>query len=391
VTSDHYRFEQVAPHAWAAVAIDAGAAVGNAGIADLGGRALVVDCGFTPGAAGDLRAAAEEAAGPVERLFITHADFDHYGGAQAFTDVPILAAETTAETIREAGPGRIAEIKAEMETYLAELDGQGAPEWEREQCRRIVAEVPHLELTPPTETFAGKRELGGATAIDFGATHTTSDSVVWLPEDRVLFTGDLVGVGSHLNLTRGHPPGNWLVILEELSALGPEHVVPGHGPPAGADALESVRTYITTVVELAATPGAHDIPAEYADWDFPRASRRTWMHSGRGSVRPWRITAQRRTATASPRCTADEGAGPRRLRPGRARRPRTRGHAREARRRHRGGEGRGSASRRLSRDLRPRLPELRLGEVPRRLGRPPGQGRVRHARARVPRGARAGG
>jgi glyoxylase-like metal-dependent hydrolase (beta-lactamase superfamily II) len=268
MTSDHYRFEQVGPHAWAAVAVDSGASVGNAGIADLGGRALVVDCGFTPGAARDLRAATEELAGSVERLFITHADFDHYGGAQAFADVPILAAETTAATIAEAGPGRVAGMKEQMETYLAELEEQGAPEWEREQGRRIVAEVPGLELAPPTETFNGERELGGATAIECGAAHTASDSVVWLPGDRVLFTGDLVGVGSHMNLTRGHPPENWIAILDRLAGLEPRHVVPGHGPPAGPESLATVRRYIETIVELAAKPGDREIPAEYADWAF---------------------------------------------------------------------------------------------------------------------------
>ena len=53
---------------------------------------------------------------------ITHGDFDHYGGAQAFSDVPILASEPTAATIAEAGPGRVAGMKEEMETYLAELE-----------------------------------------------------------------------------------------------------------------------------------------------------------------------------------------------------------------------------------------------------------------------------
>jgi glyoxylase-like metal-dependent hydrolase (beta-lactamase superfamily II) len=268
MTSDHYRFEQVAPHAWAAVALDAGAGVGNAGIADVGGRAVVVDCGFTPGAARDLRAAAEELAGPVELLFVTHADFDHYGGAHAFADVPILAAETTATTIAEAGPGRVAGMQEQMETYLAELEQQDAPEWEREQGRRIVAEIPRLVLTPPTETFTGEHDLGGATAIECGAAHTASDSVVWLPGERVLFAGDLVGVGSHLNLTRGHPPETWLAILDRLAALEPDHVVPGHGPPSGPEALTAVRRYIETIVELAAQPGDHELPPEYADWVF---------------------------------------------------------------------------------------------------------------------------
>ncbi len=264
MSSPHYRFEHVTPHAWAAVAIDSGAAVGNAGWVDLGGRALVVDCGFTPGAARDLR----DAAGPVERLFVTHADFDHYGGAQTFGDVPILAAEETARTIAEVGPGRVADMKVQMATYLSELDEQGAAEWEKEQGRRIVAEMPELTLAPPTETFTGERDLGGAIAIECGTAHTADDSVVWFPAERVLFTGDLVGVESHLNLTRGDPE-NWLTILDRLAALGPERIVPGHGPPAGPESLPTARRYIETLLELAATPGDHELPAEYAGWGFP--------------------------------------------------------------------------------------------------------------------------
>jgi cyclase len=260
MNSDNYTFEQVAPGAWAAIATQAGAAVGNAGVA--GGT--VVDCGFSPASGRDLRAAA----GDVERLVITHADFDHYGGAQAFADLPIIATEQTAQTIREVGPGRVADMKESMENYLQELEGKDASEAEREQARRIAAEVPDLILAPPTETFAGELELDGALVIECGAAHTASDSVVWLPEERVLFAGDLVGVGSHLNLTRGFPPESWLAILDRLAALEPVAVVPGHGPPAGPEALAAARRYIESVVELAATPGDHDVPAEFADWGF---------------------------------------------------------------------------------------------------------------------------
>jgi cyclase len=199
---------------------------------------------------------------------ITHADFDHYGGSQAFADVPILASEQTARTIREVGPGRVADLKDQMTTYLAELDGEDTPEWEKEQARRIVAEVPELVLTPPTETFTSEHELDGAVVIECGAAHTASDSVVWIPGERVLFAGDLVGVDSHLNLTRGFPPETWLAALDRMEALEPARVVPGHGPPAGPEALATARQYIETVVELAATPGDHDLPAEYTDWEF---------------------------------------------------------------------------------------------------------------------------
>jgi glyoxylase-like metal-dependent hydrolase (beta-lactamase superfamily II) len=265
--SDHYRFEQVGESAWAAVAADAGAAVGNAGIAGLGNGSLVVDCGYTPAAARDLRAAAEELAGPVERLVVTHADFDHYGGAQVFADVPIVASERTRAAIVENGPDRISELRETMDAYLAELEERDAPDWECRQGRAIAVEVPTLELTPPTETFAGELPVGEALVIECGTAHTASDAVVWLPARRVLFAADLIGVGSHLNLTRGDP-NNWLAILGRLATLEPDLVVPGHGPPAGPEAIATAREYIQTVLALAAEPGEHELPAAYEGWQF---------------------------------------------------------------------------------------------------------------------------
>ena len=132
-------------------------------------------------------------------------------------------------------------------------------------------EAPGLVLTAPTETFTGEQELDGAVVIDCGAAHTASDAVVWLAAERVLIAGDLVGVDSHLNLTRGHPPENWLAILDRLTALEPEHVIPGHGPPAGPEALATARRYIETLLDLAAVVGEPELPEEFAGWPFPES------------------------------------------------------------------------------------------------------------------------
>lgn len=254
----NYRFEQLTPSCWAAVALETGSAVGNAGIAG----PLVVDCGFVPSAGRELRA---QAAG-AERLFVTHADFDHYGGAQAFADLPILASEQTAQTIREAGPGRVAGMQEQLESAAAD---ESLPETDREWYRRAAAEAPDLRLTPPTETFTGERDLGGPVVIELGAAHTANDSIVWFPAERVLYTGDLVSGRGHLNITRGFPVGNWLAFLDRMAELDPVHVVPGHGEPAGPEAIAESRGYIETVVELAATPGDHEVPARYDGWLYP--------------------------------------------------------------------------------------------------------------------------
>jgi cyclase len=264
--SDHYTFEQVADGAWAALALQAGGGVGNAMIAGLGDRSLVVDCGYTPAAAHDLRAAAKELAGPVERLVITHGDFDHYGGTAAFADLPILATETTRATIAERGPARTAALRAELDEERAAMEERNAPEWEWQQLDRIAAQLP-FDVVPPTETYEVERDLGGAVVIDCGAAHTASDAIVWLPGARVLFAGDLVTPGNHGNLTRGHPPENWLRALDRMASLEPDHVFGGHGPVAGPEAIGATRGYIETVLELAAEPGDHAIPSAYADWE----------------------------------------------------------------------------------------------------------------------------
>lgn len=265
--SPHFTLQEVSERAWAAVATRSGGAVGNAGIADLGGRALVVDAFFTPSAARDLRAAAEEVVGPIDRLVITHGDFDHYGGASAFAGIPAVAAETTRQAIAENGPGRVESLRTEFVSYVEDLQSKGAPEWELEQARAIEADLPNLEATVPTETFSGELDLGSASVIECGAAHTRSDAVVWLSAERVLFAGDLVAVDSHPNLTRGDP-GEWLRILDRLAELRPAIVVPGHGPPAGHESLATVRCYIETLLQLAAEPGDPVLPAEWEDWQF---------------------------------------------------------------------------------------------------------------------------
>jgi len=249
------------------VATPSGGGVGNAGFVDTGGRALVVDAFFTPSAAHDLRSAAESLAGPIDRLVITHGDFDHYGGASVFSGIPVVASETTRQAIAENGPGRIESLRAEFESYVADLQSKGAPDCELEQARVIEADLPSLAVTIPTETFSSELTLGPATVLECGAAHTKSDCVVWLPGERVLFAGDLVTVESHMNLTR-EDPHEWLRILDRLAELEPAVIVPGHGVPAGPEALDMARSYIETLLRLASEPGDPAVPTEWGSWQF---------------------------------------------------------------------------------------------------------------------------
>lgn len=94
-----------------------------------------------------------------------------------------------------------------------------------------------LEGTAPSTadvTFAEDYALTlGGTTLEIthaGAAHTPGDSFVWLPEARVMFTGDIVYVGRILGVMEFSSSADWVTTFEAMAAHDPAHVVPGHGP-----------------------------------------------------------------------------------------------------------------------------------------------------------------
>jgi glyoxylase-like metal-dependent hydrolase (beta-lactamase superfamily II) len=64
-----------------------------------------------------------------------------------------------------------------------------------------------------------------------GPAHTPGDSFVWLPTERVIFTGDIVYVGRVLGVMDFSDSASWLDAFAAIEALSPSHLIPGHGPP----------------------------------------------------------------------------------------------------------------------------------------------------------------
>ncbi|HEX2704463.1 MAG TPA: MBL fold metallo-hydrolase [Candidatus Lustribacter sp.] len=80
--------------------------------------------------------------------------------------------------------------------------------------------------------------------------HTTNDSFVWVPERRLLFSGDLLFNGGTPFLVQGSIAGA-LVALDVLRGLGAETIVPGHGPVCGPEVIERVASYLRFVQDTA--------------------------------------------------------------------------------------------------------------------------------------------
>lgn len=248
--------------------------VPNVGIVLGEERALVVDTGMGPANGARVRALAEELAGgrPLV-LTLTHFHPEHGFGAQAFGGVTMVYNRAQLDELHEKGRAYLEMFRTFGDSVAEQLQG--------------------VELVDPGETYDGgvhRVDLGGRSAElhDVGRAHTRGDQVVFLPEERILFTGDLVEERI-FPIYPYFPPedadvdgSRWIDVLRELEALEPEQVVVGHGDVGGVGVISTAREYHQLLrrrtLELAADGLDADetvarlepeIQAAYEGWEQP--------------------------------------------------------------------------------------------------------------------------
>jgi glyoxylase-like metal-dependent hydrolase (beta-lactamase superfamily II) len=209
---EHFRVEQVADDAWAAIALPGAGAVANAGFIRVGDSTIVFDTFISTAAGNELRLSAEVIA-PVAYAINSHWHPDHVNGNRAFADVAIVATERTRELIEERAPGE-------------------------------------PDVVFPTDVFEERLEREGALVETLGGGHTESDAFLWF-EDTV-FTGDLVVIESHPWVGDGDVE-HWLEILDAFEARRPRVIVPGHGPIGSVEDIPPLRRYLEGLLDGTAT------------------------------------------------------------------------------------------------------------------------------------------
>jgi glyoxylase-like metal-dependent hydrolase (beta-lactamase superfamily II) len=263
----HFWLEELAEGVYAAIHVAGGAAIGNAGIVDLGGRTLVYDTFFTPQAGEDLRIAAQAVTGrAVDWVVNSHYHNDHIWGNQAFDGgTTIVATEETRRLIVETRGHDdfdtfMENAEVSLESTLAQFEAT-EDEGERRQVafwvdyhRAQVEAKPILEVRAPDLAFADRMAFHGrersAELIAYDKGHCPSDAVLFLPEEGIVFMGDLLFVDHHPWLGAGDPDC-FRQILREVAELKPRMVVPGHGPVGGPESLEHMSQYVDELDGLA--------------------------------------------------------------------------------------------------------------------------------------------
>jgi glyoxylase-like metal-dependent hydrolase (beta-lactamase superfamily II) len=214
----------------------------------VGGRGcLVVDTG-TDGVQGRRWAGlVRQVTGVPWQVAVTHAHFDHCFGTAAFLPCPVWARPECAAALAATGGAQ----RAEWAGYYRRHGRPG-------MARRVAA----VEPVVPDRLVVGvtELELGGRRVrlVPVVKAHTDHDMFVELPDDGVVFAGDLVEQGAPPSFGDAYP-GSWPAALDAVLATGAGTVVPGHGVPVGRDFVVAQRDELATVAGLGRAVAAGEL------------------------------------------------------------------------------------------------------------------------------------
>ncbi|MGF6610487.1 glyoxylase-like metal-dependent hydrolase (beta-lactamase superfamily II) [Paraburkholderia sp. WSM4175] len=224
-------FEQLSEHAYAYTA----EGDPNTGIIIGDDAVLVADTQATPVMAQDvIRRIREVTDKPIKYVLLTHYHAVRVLGASAYNAEQIIASQDTYDLIVERGEQ---DMKSEIERFP--------------RLFNAVESVPGL--TWPTLTFQKKMTLWmgklEVQILQLGRGHTKGDTVVWLPQEKTLLSGDLVEYGATPYAGDAYFQ-DWPATLDAIAALKPEKLVPGRGaalktPQEVADGLAGTRAFVS--------------------------------------------------------------------------------------------------------------------------------------------------
>ena len=247
-------FSQISEHAWAYTA----EGDPNTGIIIGDDAVLVADTQATPAMAADvIRRIREVTDKPIKYVVLTHYHAVRVLGASAYEPQQIISSQDTYDLIVERGEqdkaseiGRFPRLFSNVET------------------------VPP-GMTWPTMTFSGKMTLWlgklEVQLLQVGRGHTKGDTIVWLPGEGALLSGDLVEFGATPYAGDAYFK-DWPQTLDNLAALKPKALVPGRGaalttPEDVAKGLTETRDFVADVysnVQKGVAAGK-DLNAVYKD------------------------------------------------------------------------------------------------------------------------------
>ena len=222
---------------------DGGWGWSNAGLIVDDGSSLLVDTLFDAVLTREMLDVMADAGGvtaeAIDTVVNTHANGDHTHGNGLCTKAEVIASEASAREMESFTPAMMqsfmdsAETLGEAGDYLKDVFGP--------------FDFGSVAEKLPTKTFSDELRLNvGAKSVhllEVGPAHTRGDVLVHVPEDRTIFTGDILFIEGTPLMWAG-PVANWIRACDRIIGLDPEVIVPGHGPITDVAGVAQVKAYL---------------------------------------------------------------------------------------------------------------------------------------------------
>ncbi len=284
---------EVADGVFAYLQPDGGWGWSNAGLVDGGDESLLVDTLFDVKLTEEMLAAMAgvTSSSPIRQLVNTHANGDHcYGniavkrqseaavGDSGSGSLDIISSAASAAEMENLPPAALAammnaDFGPVLNDYLQEAFGS--------------FDFEGIEFCPPTTTFTSTMTLTVGDRpielIEVGPAHTKGDVLVHLPDDGVVFTGDILFIEGTPIVWDG-PVSNWVAACDRIIAMEAGVIVPGHGPLTDADGVRAVRDYLEFVQREATARRDAGMTARDAAKDINLGPFAEWIDSERIAI-----------------------------------------------------------------------------------------------------------
>jgi cyclase len=254
---------------------DGGWGWSNAGLVVDGDQSLLVDTLFDAKLTRDMLSAMQDASGvkaaEINTVVNTHANGDHTHGNGLCTQAEVVASDASAR---------------EMEAFTAEriqglMDAAPSMGDTGEYIREIFGIFDFHDVAEklPTKTFSGEMQIHvgdkNVHLIEVGPAHTGGDVLAHVPEDKTVFTGDILFIDGTPIMWAG-PVANWIRACERIIDMDADVIVPGHGPITDVAGVRRVQEYLGYIdaearkrydAGLSVRDAAHDISlTDYDSW-----------------------------------------------------------------------------------------------------------------------------
>ncbi len=247
----------------------------NAGLVVDGDASLLVDTLFDKHLTREMLSAMRDAAPKATRQFDTlvntHSNGDHCNGNELVTGAEIVASKACAEELAAENPRM-------MQTMMERAPEMGEVGEFFVHCFGAF-DFTNINHTLPTRTFEG--ELGltdGDKAVllkQVGPAHTRGDVLAYVPDEKLIYTGDILFIEGHPILWVG-PVGNWIEACDYMLGLDLENVVPGHGPVTDKRGVMAVRDYLIYIRDEARKRFDAGMPPDEAAVDISLTDYDSW-------------------------------------------------------------------------------------------------------------------